>query len=63
MPKHLSLTTGGVFLPPSLVVGVYGMNFADMPEWHWKYGYVFAIAVMLLFAVMPWVYFSHKKWL
>ncbi len=52
-----------IFLPPSLVVGFYGMNFADMPELHWKFGYVFAIGVMLVFAVLPWMYFRHKKWL
>ena len=52
-----------VFLPPSLVVGFYGMNFATMPELHWKYGYVFAIIVMVIFAVLPYLYFRHKKWL
>ncbi len=52
-----------VFLPPSLVVGFYGMNFANMPELHWEYGYVFAIAVMVLFAVLPYLYFRHKRWL
>ncbi len=52
-----------IFLPPSLVVGFYGMNFADMPELHWKYGYLFAIIVMLVFAILPWVYFRYKKWL
>ena len=52
-----------IFLPPSLVVGFYGMNFANMPELHWKYGYVFAIGVMILFAVAPYVVFRHKRWL
>ena len=52
-----------IFLPPSLVVGFYGMNFASMPELHWRYGYVFAIGVMILFAVAPYVVFRHKRWL
>ncbi len=52
-----------VFLPPSLVVGFYGMNFANMPELHWRYGYVFAIAVMILFAVLPYYWFKRKRWL
>lgn len=52
-----------IFLPPSLVVGYFGMNFANMPELHWKYGYVFAMVVMGLFAVVPYVWFKRKRWL
>ncbi len=52
-----------VFLPPSLVVGFYGMNFSDIPELHWKYGYLFAILVMVAFAVLPYVWFKRKRWL
>lgn len=52
-----------IFLPPSLVVGFYGMNFSNMPELGWKYGYAMAIAVMVLFAVLPYLYFRHKRWL
>lgn len=52
-----------IFLPPSLVVGFYGMNFADMPELHWRYGYVFATLVMIMFAVLPYLWFRQKRWL
>ena len=52
-----------VFLPPSLVVGYFGMNFTHMPEFGWKYGGAFAFAVMGLFAVVPYVWFKRKRWL
>ena len=52
-----------IFLPLSLLVGWYGMNFVDMPELHWRYGYpaviVFSAAIV---AGLFW-YFKHKKWL
>lgn len=52
-----------IFLPLSLLVGWYGMNFVDMPELHWRYGYpaviVFSVAIV---AGLFW-YFKHKKWL
>ena len=52
-----------VFLPPTLVASIYGMNFDFMPELHWTYGYPFAIALMLLSAFLPWLYFKRKGWL
>jgi magnesium transporter len=52
-----------IFLPPTLVVGFYGMNFAHMPELTWQYGYPMAIVLMGLFAVLPYLYFRHKRWL
>lgn len=52
-----------IFLPPTLVAGFYGMNFAHMPELTWPFGYPMAIVLMLLFAVLPYVYFRHKRWL
>ena len=52
-----------VFLPPTLVASVYGMNFDFMPELHWKIGYPFAMVLMLLSAVLPWLYFKRKGWL
>ncbi|MBP2158792.1 MULTISPECIES: magnesium transporter CorA family protein [Asticcacaulis] len=52
-----------IFLPPTLVAGFYGMNFAHMPELTWAYGYPMAIILMALFAVLPYVYFRHKRWL
>ena len=52
-----------IFLPPTLVVGFYGMNFDNIPELHWEHGYQFAIVVMIMFAVLPYLFFRHKRWL
>ena len=52
-----------VFLPPTLVASMYGMNFDIMPELHWKYGYLFAILLMLLFTGAIFGVFKWKKWL
>ena len=52
-----------LFLPLTLIVGWYGMNFANMPELQWKYGYPAAIIVsVLIVAVLIW-YFKKKKWM
>jgi len=52
-----------VFLPPTLVASIYGMNFDIMPELHWDFGYPFAIFLMILFAVLPYLFFKRKGWL
>jgi len=52
-----------VFLPPTLVASIYGMNFDVMPELKWAIGYPFAIFLMVLSAVLPYLYFKHKGWL
>jgi magnesium transporter len=52
-----------VLLPPTLVATVYGMNFKNMPELDWKYGYPLALGMMLLAAVVPYFFFKWKKWL
>jgi len=52
-----------VFLPPTLIASIYGMNFHKMPELDWLFGYPFALALMVLFAVLPYIYFKHKGWL
>ena len=55
--------TAVVFLPPTLVASVYGMNFEFMPELHWKLGYPFGVALMIASAVLPYFYFKHRRWL
>lgn len=50
-----------VFLPPSLIVGWYGMNFS-MPEYKWSYGYPIVISISLVVAVISLVYFRRNKW-
>lgn len=52
-----------VFLPPTLVASLYGMNFDKMPELNWDYGYPMAIGMMLLSAILPFLYFKQKGWL
>jgi magnesium transporter len=50
-------------LPPTLIASIYGMNFELMPELKWHYGYPFAIALMVVSVVAPFVYFRRKGWL
>jgi magnesium transporter len=52
-----------VFLPPTLVASVYGMNFDIMPELKWEYGYPLAVGVMVLAAVLPFWWFKRRGWL
>ncbi|MDF1780412.1 MAG: magnesium/cobalt transporter CorA [Alcanivoracaceae bacterium] len=52
-----------VFLPPTLVASLYGMNFRIMPELQWQYGYPMAIVLMFLAGLAPYVYFKRKGWL
>lgn len=52
-----------VFLPPTLVASIYGMNFEFMPELHWAFGYPMAIGAMVVSAVLPIVYFRRMGWL
>ncbi len=52
-----------LFLPPTLVGTVYGMNFDHMPELHWAFGYPFALALMVLSAVAPYYWFKRRGWL
>lgn len=52
-----------IFLPPTLVASIYGMNFQFMPELSWKYGYLFSIGMILTAAWLPYKYFKYRKWL
>jgi len=52
-----------IFLPPTLVASIYGMNFHSMPELSWKYGYIFAVGLILTAAWLPYKYFKYRKWL
>ena len=52
-----------VFLPPTLIASIYGMNFDHMPELHWLLGYPFALLLMVLCAVLPYLYFKRRGWL
>ncbi|MGI2035090.1 magnesium transporter CorA family protein [Rhizobium panacihumi] len=52
-----------VFLPPTLVASIYGMNFEHMPELSWTIGYPLALFAMVLSAVIPFFFFRWKGWL
>jgi magnesium transporter len=52
-----------VFLPPTLVASIYGMNFDVMPELKWLLGYPFALGLMVLSAILPYLYFKRRGWL
>jgi magnesium transporter len=51
-----------VGVPPVLIAGIYGMNFKGIPELDWKYGYAYALALMLVTTLAPLVWFRWKKW-
>lgn len=51
-----------VGVPPTLVASIYGMNFAHMPELHWRIGYPYALALIVLSAVIPMAWFKWKDW-
>lgn len=52
-----------ILFGPTLVAGIYGMNFDNMPELHWTFGYPMALALMLVTSVTLWGVFKWKKWL
>jgi len=60
--KFLAILSG-ILLPPTLVGAIYGMNFENMPELKWEYGYYFTLSVMLLSAMGPYLYMRWKRWL
>lgn len=52
-----------VFMPPTLIASVYGMNFKFMPELHSVWGYPIALTLMLCSSAIPLLFFKKKKWL
>jgi magnesium transporter len=53
----------GVFLPPTLIASIYGMNFEYMPELKWPFGYALAWVLMVLSALLPYWWFKRRGWL
>lgn len=51
-----------IFLPLTLITGIYGMNFHWIPELSWKYGYFFALALIIGMGVVMFAFFKFKKW-
>ncbi|WP_181296429.1 magnesium transporter CorA family protein [Pseudomonas sp. Q2-TVG4-2] len=52
-----------LFLPPTLVGTVYGMNFERMPELGWPFGYPMALGMMVISAIIPYAWFKFRDWL
>lgn len=52
-----------IFMPPTLIASIYGMNFHHMPELDWRLGYPFAIGMMVFAAWLPYRYFRKKGWI
>jgi magnesium transporter len=63
--KRLGFLTiiSAIFMPLTLVVGIYGMNFDHMPELHFRYGYFFALGGMAFIAIALLAFFWWRKWL
>lgn len=52
-----------LFLLPTLIASIYGINFDVMPERAWPYGYPFALALMVTSAILPYQFFKWQRWL
>ncbi|TAL35870.1 MAG: magnesium transporter [Phenylobacterium sp.] len=52
-----------VFMPPTLVASIYGMNFDVMPELHWVFGYPMALVAMVVAGILPVLWFKRRGWL
>lgn len=59
--KTLTVITS-IFMPLTLIVGWYGMNFVAMPELNWNLGYIVVIAVCVIITIGELLYFKYKKW-
>ena len=52
-----------IFLPPTLIASIYGMNFDFIPELHWEYGYLISIVFMVIASITPILIFKKKGWI
>lgn len=52
-----------IFIPLTFIAGIYGMNFVNMPELEWEYGYYYVLLFMLMIIIGMLIYFKRKKWL
>lgn len=51
-----------IIMPPTLIASIYGMNFVNMPELHWEYGYYYALSLMLGIALFLYYIFKRRRW-
>lgn len=59
--KILTIITVCISLP-TLIAGVYGMNFKHMPELSWPFGYPIIVMILIISFIVPLIYFKRKKW-
>jgi magnesium transporter len=52
-----------MFLPPTLIASIYGMNFEHMPELGWPFGYPLALGAMVASMIAPYLFFKRKGWI
>ncbi|MFZ9970959.1 MAG: CorA family divalent cation transporter, partial [Bacteroidia bacterium] len=52
-----------IFMPPTLIASVYGMNFAHTPEFQWKWGFWFAVGLIILSSGCTLLFFKRRRWL
>ena len=52
-----------IFIPVTFIAGVYGMNFANIPETQWEHGYLFFWILIVIVALLLIRYFRKKRWL
>ena len=51
-----------IFIPLTFLVGVWGMNFRNMPELEWEHGYILDWGVMVVIGFVTYLFFRTKKW-
>jgi magnesium transporter len=52
-----------IFMPPTMIASIYGMNFEHMPELHWLLGYPWALGLMIVSGILPYLFFKWRGWL
>ena len=50
-------------VPPTLIASMYGMNFKNIPEYDWPYGYAYGLFMIFFTAFVPWLWFRWKRWI
>jgi magnesium transporter len=52
-----------IFMPPTLIASIYGMNLRNYPNIQWEYGFIFAIGLMVLSSTLTILFFKRRNWL
>jgi magnesium transporter len=52
-----------VGIPPVLIAGIYGMNFKNIPEYDWTYGYAWSWGLIIVTTIIPLAVFRWRKWI